>query len=245
MIDIHCHILPGLDDGAADSDVAEQMLAAAAADGIDTIVCTPHSSPAAHSAIEQKIGELSSAAARHGIRLVRGMEYRYAHLHEWKREELLTLGESTYLLVELAVSSLPPSAAELFFSLMSKDFHVILAHPERNLEDLEECAELERTGVFFQLNCDSVLGRNGKACRRMAFKMIDRGFCHYIASDAHGRSRTFRLSECRKALAEVYGEDYAEMLLERNPRRMLEKRNPERRIPKRKGGFFRRLFGGY
>jgi len=245
MVDLHCHILPGIDDGAADFSVAGQMLEAAAADGIDTICCTPHFSEEAAGKADRIRAELESRASAVGIQLLPGMEYRYSHVTAADRE-LQPLGGSSCLLIELGRSRLPASLGELFFALERRGCQIVVAHPERYLTRLDCCAELLRLGVFFQLNADSVLGRNGSSVRSMAERMIESGYCHCVASDAHGGSRTFRLSQCRKRLEVLRGKEFAELVMDRNPRRLLNNLSMETPAPepesKWKSNWFFRLF---
>ena len=225
MIDIHCHILPGIDDGAPSFSIAKRMLEAAAADGVDTIICTPHYSwggRAKAGPIRQSLEPIAAAA---GIRLLPGMEYFYSNVHE--EEELQPLGDSSFLLIDLGCPTLPPSTGELFFSLERRGYQIIIAHPERYLTDFDSCKELSRLGAFFQLNADSFLGRNGTSCRRMAERMIRSGYCHFIASDAHGEHRTFRLGECRRRIEADCGAAFSELVMERNPQRLLKNLAPE------------------
>lgn len=232
MVDIHCHILPGIDDGATDSVVSGKMLEAAAEDGVDTIFCTPHFSKQVLRESGRLREELSPRAAALGIRLLPGAEYSYTHFH-WIPDELLPLGDSGFLLIDLDCPTLPPSLRELFFALERRGYQIIVAHPERYLADPGCCDELARLGVFFQLNADSILGLNGSGCRRMAERLIRAGHCHYIASDAHGTHRTFRLSECRRRLEAERGSDFVRLVMDRNPQRLLENRLPETPEPRR------------
>lgn len=238
MIDIHCHILPGIDDGASSFSIAKRMLETAAADGIDTVICTPHYSWSGRSKAGPIKKSLEPIAEAAGIRLLSGMEYFYSNVHE--EEELQPLGDSSFLLIDLGCPTLPLSIGEVFFSLERRGYQIIIAHPERYLTDLDNCEELSRLGAFFQLNADSVLGRNGAFCRRMAERMIRNGYCHFIASDAHSERRTFHLSECRRRLEADCGTDFVELVMERNPQRMLKNLPPE--APEKKQNWFTRIF---
>ena len=115
MVDIHCHILPGMDDGASDFKTAEQMLQTAAEDGIDTLICTPHYSPKAYRDCPRVLEKLAGSAKAAGIRLLPGMEYSFARL-DAEIANLRPLGESSFVLIDLGVPNLPPSIEELFFS---------------------------------------------------------------------------------------------------------------------------------
>lgn len=157
MVDIHCHILPGMDDGASDFKTAEQMLQTAAEDGIDTLICTPHYSPKAYRDCPRVLEKLAGSAKAAGIRLLPGMEYSFARL-DAGIENLRPLGESSFVLIDLGAPNLPPSIEELFFLLGRNNMQIIIAHPERYLTEVESALELSRLGAFFQLNADSILG---------------------------------------------------------------------------------------
>ena len=109
MIDIHCHLIYGIDDGARDRETALAMLRSAAADGVDGIVCTPHFSPLAYREAEKIRDELRVAASELGIALYAGMEYDYNHL--LLDEPLRPLGESNFLLLDFCSSTLPRQTA--------------------------------------------------------------------------------------------------------------------------------------
>ena len=243
MVDIHCHILPGMDDGASDFKTAEQMLQTAAEDGIDTLICTPHYSPKAYRDCPRVLEKLAGSAKAAGIRLLPGMEYSFARL-DAGIENLRPLGESSFVLIDLGVPNLPPSIEELFFLLGRNNMQIIIAHPERYLTEVESALELLRLGAFFQLHADSILGGNGPRCRRMAARLIRSGCCHYVASDAHGRHRTFRLSRCRAHLEQRCGKAYAGTIMDTNPERLLKNLPPVSLRPEENGNWLLRLLKG-
>jgi len=240
MIDIHCHILPGIDDGAPTETAALEMLKCAAADGVDTLFCTPHFSNDAAEKMDQIREKLQEKADALGIKLLPGMEYQYSYL-TMAKNNLCSLAESTYLLVDLETPILLPLIAEVFFNLERLGYQIIVAHPERYLKDMDSCAELFRLGVFFQLNADSILGNNGSVCYKMAKQMIEKGYCHYIASDAHNSQRAFHLTECRKFLTKRYKKEFTELVMDRNPRRLLSQLPPQSPSVK-SSGWFSRIF---
>jgi len=240
MIDIHCHILPGIDDGAPTEAAALEMLKCAASDGIDTLFCTPHFSNDATEKMDQIREKLQEKADALGIKLLSGMEYQYSHL-TMAKNNLRSLAESTYLLIDLGTPTLPPLIAEAFFNLERLGYQIIVAHPERYLKDMDSCAELFRLGASFQLNADSILGKNGPFCYKMAKRMIEKGYCHYIASDAHNDQRTFRLTECREFLTKRYKKEFTELVMDDNPRRLLSQLPPQN-PPVKSQGWFSKIF---
>ena len=240
MIDIHCHLLPGLDDGARDRETTLRMLRTAAEDGIRGIVCTPHFSPSAYCEAEKIREELCSAAAEQGITLYGGMEYDYNHL--LLNEPLRSLAGSNFLLLDFCSATLPAGWETVFGELQLRNFRIIAAHPERLFQTLKPVRELASRGVYFQLTGESFLGRYGRGCARFAFRLLSEGFCDYIASDAHDNStRGFRLSECRSLLEKKAGVECCRRIFDGNPAALLKGDTPERMEPVEARGFWRKL----
>ena len=240
MIDIHCHLIYGIDDGARDRETALAMLRSAAADGVDGIVCTPHFSPLAYREAEKIRDELRVAASELGIALYAGMEYDYNHL--LLDEPLRPLGESNFLLLDFCSSTLPAGWETVLGALQLRNFRIIAAHPERLFQTLKPVRELASRGVYFQLTGESFLGRYGRGCARFAFRLLSEGFCDYIASDAHDNStRGFRLSECRSLLEKKAGVECCRRIFDGNPAALLKGDTPERMEPVEARGFWRKL----
>ena len=240
MIDIHCHIIPGVDDGAKDLAMAEKMLAAAAADGIDTIICTPHSSGNPEQPGSEIIPQLQQSAASWNITLLEGMEYSYQHLS--RTTALKTLGNSSFLLIDFHRAPSHEAVNGIFFDLARRGFQIIVAHPERSFRDLSDIEKLHHTGAYFQLSADSFLGEWGRQPLNMAMRMFKHGLCHYIASDAHGGNKMFHLRECRQLLSGYGGPNCIDTLMDENPCRLLKNQPPLKVLPeKRPATGFRRL----
>jgi protein-tyrosine phosphatase len=192
LIDLHSHVLPGIDDGAADLDEALEICRAAAADGIGTLAGTPHvrdDSVRAPETMEAALAELRAAAGGL-IRLVPGAE---VDLEELDRpvEELRRFGlggNPAYLLVETPWVGWPLDLADRLFRLRVAGLTPVLAHPERNPEVQERpelLAPLVAGGALMQLTAASLEGREGQRRRACAFALLERGYAHLIASDAH------------------------------------------------------------
>jgi len=192
LIDLHSHVLPGLDDGAADLDDALAICRAAAADGIEVLAATPHvrsdypTSPEAMEAALAKLREQAGAT----IRLVPGGELDLAELDR-PAEELRRFGlggNPAVLLVETPYLGWPLDIADRLFRLRAAGFDAVLAHPERN-RDVQQRPELLEplvaSGLLVQLTAASVDGRVGRGARECAFTLLDRGLAHLVASDAH------------------------------------------------------------
>lgn len=198
MIDTHCHLLPGVDDGAEDEREALAMARCAEADGISVIVVTPHVrtpaelAPAASiAAAVARLGERLSAAGV-ALRLVPGAEVAATALTNLEQAPMssLTVGRGgSYLLLEPPPLELPCGFSRLLYEVRLRGFIPILAHPERVavIADDPGCLEGEvRRGLLLQVTAGSVTGLFGDAVRRAAFSLIRQGWVQLLASDAHG-----------------------------------------------------------
>ena len=231
MIDIHSHILPGLDDGAKTLDDAVAMVRAAAAAGTTDIVATPHANPDYDfdpKVVEQKISELRAALGGEGPGIHYGCDF---HLTMDNIEDAVraprkyTIDHHSYLLVEFSDFLIPKTSDEIFARLIRAGMRPIVTHPERN-QLLQGRLELIETwvaqGVMMQVTGGSLMGRFGKTARKSAAELMAHGVVHFVASDAHDtRHRTTALDEAREHVAKHYGSDAAERVFEENPRSAL------------------------
>ncbi len=230
MIDIHHHLLPGVDDGASNLDTSVAMARLAVEDGLTHVACTPHANGryvfdrAAH---EVRLEELRGRLAEEGIALTLGLGCDF-HLSYDNVEDALantgryTLNGKSYLLVELPDFGLPPTLTETFYQLQLAGMTPILTHPERNptlQHDMERMVEWLRGGLLVQVTADSVTGRMGKKAEKMAHHLLSKRWVHFLATDAHNTtSRPPRMSEARRMVGRKYGEEYARALTLENPR---------------------------
>jgi protein-tyrosine phosphatase len=196
VIDLHAHILPGLDDGAQTIADSASMARAALVDGIVTIAATPHvrdDYPTSPDEMERATDDVRQALARDGVELelLTGAEIALDQLGLLDPTALsrFTLGGTgRYLLLEFPYYSWPLELETRVFELHSKGFAVVLAHPERNADVQAAPARLERLverGVLIQLTSASLDGRLGRASRKAAFELLERRLAHLVASDAH------------------------------------------------------------
>ncbi|MBI4465522.1 MAG: exopolysaccharide biosynthesis protein [Acidobacteria bacterium] len=233
MVDIHCHILPDLDDGAGEEAVAVEMARMAAADGITHVVATPHSNYRYQFDPEvnrQKRDALQEVIGNMPVLLL-GCDFHlsYENLEDVRvRPSRYTVNGKQYLLVEFADISIPPNMDQIFFDLLAHQLVPIITHPERN-PLLSQNSEIVRqwieTGCFVQVTAGSFLGRFGKRARETAWALLRHGMVHFIASDAHNTSsRPLRLSEAREAIRADQGDEVAEAISEANPRAAIEGR---------------------
>jgi protein-tyrosine phosphatase len=195
LIDLHSHVLPGLDDGAANLGEALAICEAAIADGISVLAGTPHvrdDFPTTPEQMEAALAELRTAVGD-GLRLVPGGELDLAELGR-PREELVRFalaGNDGYLLVETPYVGWPLDIGDRLFGLLAAGITPVLAHPERNRDVQQRPGLLEplvASGVLVQLTAGAVDGSLGKRSRETAFTMLDCGLAHLVASDGHGPS---------------------------------------------------------
>ncbi|MFZ0846190.1 MAG: CpsB/CapC family capsule biosynthesis tyrosine phosphatase [Pseudolabrys sp.] len=234
MIDLHCHILPAIDDGAKSLDMSLVMARMAVADGITVTACTPHILPSVYDntgpAIKSAVTALQNSLDQAGIplRLVVGADVHVApDLGIGLRDgHVPTLNGSRYLLLEPPHHVLPPNLEEHIFRLHSVGFVVIVTHPER-MSWIEASypliQRLVHKGVWMQLTAGSLMGRFGRRPRYWAERMLDDGLCHLLATDAHNTtSRPPYLAEAREAAAMRLGEEEATHLVVTRPQGVLD-----------------------
>lgn len=229
MIDLHHHLLWGLDDGASSVETTLAMARIAAEDGITHVVCSPHANGRyAYSpeAIAAKIAELERllAAERIALKLGRGCDFHlsYDNIERAKADPArYSINGLGYLLVELPDYSVPPTITEVFYELQVAGLTPILTHPERNptlQADRQRMVAWLQGGALVQVTAGSVLGQMGKQAERMAHELLERRWVHFLATDAHNTtSRPPRMSAAHDLVAKRYGPDYARLLCFSNP----------------------------
>ncbi len=238
MIDLHCHILPGIDDGASDLSVSLDMARASAADGVTDLACTPHILPGLYPntgpQILQATQHLQDALDQHDIplRLTTGADNHIApdFVAGLRAGRLLSLNGSRYVLVEPPHHVLPPRLEDTFFSLTSAGYVPILTHPERLSwikSHYEIVKRLGESGVWMQITAGSLAGAFGKNARYWAERMLDERRVHILATDAHDiQRRPPNLSVGRDLAAARVGFREAEHLVETRPQGVLANASP-------------------
>lgn len=223
MIDIHSHLLYGVDDGSKSLELSIKMLEAAAKDGITSIILTPHFSEGLVEKIEKKIEILRPEAEKFNIELFSGCEYDFSQLR--KQETLITLGgRDSFVLIDFCLSLISPLTINSLFECQRKGYKVILAHPERlfRKNDLSVLKDLADANIYFQINAGSLMGEYGRRARRLARIMLKKGLCHFIASDAHSvKNYSGQIPACRKYVAKRLGTELEEVFFDENPQRVL------------------------
>ena len=235
MIDLHTHVLPGVDDGSADMDMSIEMPLVAAESGVETLVTTPHCNIPGEfdNYADEELAALWDSLEQERehadipIRLCRGMEiFATPDLPELLSEERVwTLNGTKYFLTEFAFDEDPDYCWRILEECANLGYCPIIAHPERYffLQDYPQIAyEWCTAGYGLQLNKGSPLGRFGPAVRDTAINLLDHGLIACVASDAHHPyRRSTHMGEIRRFLEETYGEDCMYLLLEENPARIL------------------------
>ncbi len=228
MLDIHSHLLFGVDDGSSSIETTQEMLASAAKDGITDIIATPHYSPDNQELIKDNFPKLVELASEQGIKAQLGMEYDLVKLPDITGE-LQTLGNSKFLLVDLGVYHYERMLLDYLDDLACSGYKIILAHPERlfELNDWSKLQNFYNEGYLFQVNSGSLVNRYGESARKVAFKLLDNGMVSYLANDAH-RASGYRFKLVRELLQKKYGEEYCKILFERNSELFLAGKMPEK-----------------
>jgi protein-tyrosine phosphatase len=196
MIDLHTHVLPGVDDGPATISDSLEILADFVASGVRAVAATPHvrdDYPTTAAVMERLVADLRREAQAHAIELdiMTGGEIALGRLSVTPTDELgrfVLGGSSRYLLVEFPYYGWPPNLAEQFGALRSAGFQTVLAHPERNAEVQAapgRLAPLVESGTLVQLTAASVSGTLGRRCQTTALRLLDLELAHLVGSDVH------------------------------------------------------------
>ena len=235
MIDLHSHILPGIDDGPASMEQSLEMAGLYAAAGFETVVATPHFIPGSSwmpdvRVIREKTAALNQAMEDRGIDLavLAGMEVGLDNSVPalLQKEALLTLGEGAYVLLEAPFQRFPVGWEQIIFQVMSAGFKVLLAHPERCDQIVRDRAladELIQSGVYMQVTFDSCLGNHGREIRDTAFSLAEKRYIHCLATDSHEHVHRSPQNATRgiEVLRHYLGMQDLDLLTRLNPQRVL------------------------
>ena len=226
MVDLHCHILPGLDDGAKTIEDSLAMAEDAISDGITHVVATPHANstyPFEFSRVRAAQKELS-AKLEGRLTLATGCDFHLSpeNLSAIRRDPApFCINQKDYLLVEFNDFSIPPSMDQALHELQLAGIHPVVTHPERNRllraqpERLRKWVEL---GCYAQVTAGSLTGVFGPGSQQVAWTWMGSGLIHFVSTDAHNTvRRPLKLKFAYDAIAEQFGEDSARALLLENP----------------------------
>lgn len=227
MIDIHCHVLDGVDDGAQDFPTSQAMIDRMAQEGVTAVIATPHFRHHMFSYPQGKIEEvyqkLKEYAAEKSIELYLGCEYHVDHdiFENLEKNRVHSLADSSYILTEYSYAVDLERILTYTQELIMRGWKPIIAHTER-CEMFQRkpllVKEVIDVGAQIQVNADSVLGIDGRAVKKTSRKLLDLDFVDYIASDAHDMGeRASHLGDCFSFVRKKYGKDTAQILFDGNP----------------------------
>ena len=220
MIDLHCHILPGVDDGAASLQESLSMAEQAIAQGITHLLCTPHHNNGRYenekSSVIAAVHHLQNALDERNLplTLLEGQEVRVTGelITAIEKDHLLfTDITDTYLLLEFPTQDVPAFSESLFFELRTLGKVPVIVHPERNAifrEDPNRLIPFLEMGCLAQLTAPSIVGIFGKQIQKTAHEMVTHNLVQMVASDAHGISkRRFYLKEAYEIIEQEWGKE--------------------------------------
>lgn len=229
MVDVHHHLLHGLDDGSPDLLHSVEMARMAVADGITHVVCTPHANsryPYDPAIVEARLAELRLALEREKILLTLGIGCDFHLTYDNVQDAIAnpsrySINGRDYLLVELPDYTLSPNLRETFFELRQAGLIPILTHPERNpvlQRDPERLLPWIKDGLLVQVTAASVTGDMGREAKRMADQLLASRWVHFLATDAHDpKRRPPHMREARELVSKRHGAFYADLLCRENP----------------------------
>ena len=233
LYDIHCHILPGVDDGAKNMDIALALIEKEIEAGVETIILTPHFRKEMFEPDMEDIwnayDELLYETRYKNIRLYLGCEF-HANMEmvETLDNDLRpTLADSRYVLTEFAHNSTRAFMKERADALLMSGSRPIIAHIERyraTRKDFDLIEDLIEMGCEVQVNADAIIGRDGLGAQRFCKKLMQEDMLHYVGSDTHNlRGRAPHLGECCEYLKKHMGRLYKSRIMRDNPSKIVEK----------------------
>lgn len=231
MIDIHTHLLFGVDDGPKTLEESIEMLKSAKAQGIDAMILTPHYRHGMFAypkeQIEANFARLLTTAREIGIDLYLGTEYHVNSmmLEHFKEGRCRTLANTQYVLAEYKHDTEFPYIMASVRDLLRNGYIPIVAHVERYMcmYDLDNVEALMDVGAMIQVNADAIIGVDGFRVKSFAKKLLKYGYIDFVGSDSHGiKKRVNNMGKCRDYLYKKYDSAYVDKILEKNARVILQ-----------------------
>lgn len=224
MIDIHSHVLPGIDDGSPDIDTSIELIKYEAEQGVTDLFVTPHFNKyrgylSEHRDNQVLFDELFQRVKEEeiDIQLHLGTEIYYDQqtLKHLEKGIVAPLGDSAYVLVEFSLGDETEDIPEAIHNLTAKGYHPIIAHPERYpyMQNPEIYYHLRRMGALIQINASSILGQYGRKIKKLCYKLIEQGYVDFVASDMHS-FRQSSLIDAYQAIQKKFGEAVAKGLFQ-------------------------------
>jgi protein-tyrosine phosphatase len=226
MVDLHCHILSGMDDGARSMEESLAMAEMAIADGITHVVATPHASseyPFDYAAVKRAAADLEQAVGdRLGIATGCDLHLNPENVATLKRSPAqFCIHQKNYLLVEFSEFAIPTTMDQILYEIQLAGIRPIITHPERNAIVRSQPRRLEkwiRNGCYGQVTGTSLLGSFGPSALETSIRWIARGLVHFVASDAHNTAgRPHKLRGAYEVVQKEFGKAKAEALFRQNP----------------------------
>jgi len=233
-IDIHSHILPGLDDGSENYEMSLRMLEQAARENIGEMILTPHYKPMRRNVLAEKIRQVFAClderreAADIPIRLYLGSEIYYSSevLPALREGKALTMVDTPYVLIEFSPREDHAYIRDAVYALLSEGYYPILAHAERYAGLMEKKVRVEELfdmGCYIQINAASITGGNGWESRQDVKWLLKREYVHFVATDSHeDRKRSPKFMDAAAYVARKYGDAYCDKIFRGNARALLE-----------------------
>ncbi len=234
LYDIHCHIVPSVDDGSRSLEMSMELLAQERDAGVGTVICTPHFQPGMfepeEAAVRDRFFALQEMAQKAwpDLTLYLGCEmHRHSDIIRTLKERPHgTLADSRYVLTEFSSRHGEDEIRRTLTELRRHGYVPVIAHAERYpaiQNNLDFLADLRALGCQVQINADSIIGIDGFGMKRLCKKMMDKDLVDYVASDAHRpKERPVRLGACAEYLRKKRGEAYMLRLLSDNPSRIVK-----------------------
>lgn len=233
MIDIHSHILYGVDDGSSSAEETKAMLDIAVSEGISCIIATPHyilgNNDYDRQSLLSRYEDVKKLIAHHHmpIELKLGNELFVDFMLPQKlsKKECFSLADSHYVLVEFSHMTKRTTVENLVYELKLQNYIPVIAHPERSFdmdEDMDLLLELIEQGCYLQSNTGSLIGVYGKEVKKMVYELLDRQMISFLSTDAHTtKRRAPRVREAYDIVREKYGNEYADKLFSENAKKLL------------------------
>ena len=225
IVDLHSHLMPGVDDGAKDLEESRAALLAFREDGVEAAVTTPHlkgSLTQMPDVLERRLDELdrawqcvSAMVSREfpGFEFHRGVEMMLDTPDPDASDPRLRLAGGPFVLVEFPFMSVPPRSTNVLAKLCRQGWVPIVAHPEsyQGLDrEVNLPGEWRAAGAYLQVNSASLIGRYGPDAQRVAMQLLGRGWVDYLSSDYHARGKP-RVASARRLLTELGGEEHVQL----------------------------------
>jgi protein-tyrosine phosphatase len=256
MIDLHTHILPGVDDGSRSLETSLEHLRLMQERGVTGVFLTPHFMRNMHEGnpqtIRRKFHELQKTILEEKIEinLYPGFEiFLETGIHEKIEANKLALNDTKYVLVETNMSGFTRELPQILYDLVRTGWKPILAHPERYADVIKDpsiAEDLIHKNVLMQINAGSLLGDYGRGTHSVAWYLIERGFAHFLASDNHCKRPEYKLDLAAEEIRTTIDEHTVQLLTVHNPQQVINNDPIEyfyvKEIRSKKKGFFARLF---